>query len=90
MYIARALPLKRKDGIVATLSKGVDGLFAKNKVKRYRGHGRLDGPGRVIVEGEDAAELEAKHIVLATGSRSARGDNPSRKSPARRARAHTT
>ncbi len=63
--------LRRKDEIVTTLSKGIDGLFAKNNVTRYRGHGRLGRPGHVVVEGGDAAELEAKHIILATGSRPA-------------------
>jgi pyruvate/2-oxoglutarate dehydrogenase complex dihydrolipoamide dehydrogenase (E3) component len=36
-------------------------------VDLIRGHGRLDGPGRVLV---GTSELEAEHLVLATGSRS--------------------
>jgi dihydrolipoamide dehydrogenase len=60
--------LGRKDEIVKTLTQGIDGLFRKNKVARYAGHARLDGPGRVMVG--DVA-IEAQHIILATGSKPA-------------------
>jgi dihydrolipoamide dehydrogenase len=71
--------LKRKDEIVRGLTGGVDLLFKKNKVTRYAGLGRIVGPGRVAVEspgerGKSApapVELTAKHILIATGSRSA-------------------
>ena len=33
------------------------------------GHGRLVGPGKVVVDGEQPTTLEAKHILLATGSK---------------------
>jgi dihydrolipoamide dehydrogenase len=62
--------LKRKDGIVSGLTQGVAGLFKKNKVTRYHGHGRITGPGRVAVSGgSDEVELEAKHVIIATGSK---------------------
>jgi dihydrolipoamide dehydrogenase len=61
--------LKRKDGIVSGLTQGVAGLFKKNKVTRYHGHGRIVGPGRVNVMGPDATEIEAKHVIIATGSK---------------------
>jgi dihydrolipoamide dehydrogenase len=61
--------LKRKDDIVDITTKGIDALFKKHKVTRYQGHGRLAGPGRVAVEGKkDKQELQAKHVILATGS----------------------
>lgn len=64
--------MKRKERVVATLTQGIDGLFKKNKVTRYTGHGRLSGGGRVAVEGTDGTtELEARWILLATGSSSA-------------------
>ena len=63
--------LKRKDKIVTTLCKGIEGLFRKHKIKRYLGRGRIAAPGKVAVEGTDAGEIEAKHIVIATGSKSA-------------------
>jgi dihydrolipoamide dehydrogenase len=61
--------LKRKDGVVSGLTQGVAGLFKKNKVTRYQGHGRIVGPGRVVVTGPDACEIEAKHVLIATGSK---------------------
>lgn len=64
--------LRRKDTVVTTLTKGIESLFKKNKVTRYAGHGRLAGPGKVLVEGRDGAvELTAKHILIATGSQPA-------------------
>ena len=66
-----ATMLKRKDGVVRTLTKGVEGLFKKHGITRYEGSARIAGLGRVIVEGKDTVELEAKDIIIATGSRSA-------------------
>jgi dihydrolipoamide dehydrogenase len=69
-----ATMLKRKDQVVTDLTRGVGMLFKKNKVTRYEGHGRLAGPGRVTVTGADGApvaDLSAKHIVIATGSKPA-------------------
>lgn len=63
-----ATMMSRKDGVVGQLTQGIAGLLKKNKIARYHGVGRLDGPGKVVVEGPDAAILEAKHIVVATGS----------------------
>lgn len=64
--------MKRKDDIVKGLTGGVDMLFKKNKVTRYSGRGKITGPGRVSVEGgAEPATLEAKNILIATGSRSA-------------------
>jgi len=60
--------LERKTKIVSALTGGVGLLFKKNKVTRYTGHGRIVGSGRVVVEGADAIELEAKHVLIATGS----------------------
>ncbi len=42
--------LKRKEQIVAGLTKGVEALFKKNKITRYTGHARVAGPGRVEVQ----------------------------------------
>ncbi|HUQ68503.1 MAG TPA: dihydrolipoyl dehydrogenase [Planctomycetaceae bacterium] len=63
--------LKRKDQIVGSLTKGIDGLFRKNKVTRYVGRGRIVAPGKVAVDGPEPVELNAKHIIIATGSQSA-------------------
>ncbi len=66
-----ATMLKRKDGVVRTLTKGIDGLFKKYGVTRYEGVGSIPIAGRVRVEGKDAGELETTHTIIATGSKSA-------------------
>ena len=53
---AAATANKQKE--VDTLHKGVQGLLKKNKVTSIVGSARLDGPGRVRVEGEQPGELE--------------------------------
>ena len=63
-----ATMLKRKDGIVRTLTKGVEGLMAKNKITRLLGHGKITAPGKIAVEGLEPTEIEAKHTLIATGS----------------------
>ena len=58
----------RKDRIVNGLTRGVEFLFKKNKIDWIKGTARLAGKGKVeIVEGEKQT-LEAKEIVIATGS----------------------
>ncbi|HEX4644190.1 MAG TPA: dihydrolipoyl dehydrogenase, partial [Verrucomicrobiae bacterium] len=68
-----AAMLRRKEQVVNTLTKGVDSLFRKNKITRYLGHGKITGPGRVQVENQqERIELEARHLLIATGSKSSR------------------
>jgi dihydrolipoamide dehydrogenase len=67
-----AAMMKRKQSIVDGLTGGVAQLFKKYGVARYEGHAKLDGPGRVVVEGANGAEnLAAPHIIIATGSKPA-------------------
>jgi dihydrolipoamide dehydrogenase len=63
--------MKSKADAVGQLTKGIEFLFKKNKVDWIKGMGRLAGPGKVEVAGADGAVtvLEAKAIVIATGSR---------------------
>ncbi len=65
---------KQKADSVGQLTKGIEFLFKKNKADWIRGEGRLAGPGKVIVKAEDGSEqtLEAKNIVIATGSEPSR------------------
>jgi len=64
-----AAMLKRKDKIVGELTKGVEFLFKKNKITRYRGTAKFDGPGKIKVEGDSPAELTAKNVIIASGSK---------------------
>lgn len=63
-----------KDQGVDSNVKGVDFLFKKNKVDSFHGAGRIAAPGKVEVKGADGKTqtLEAKSIVIATGSDVAR------------------
>ncbi|MGB4075095.1 dihydrolipoyl dehydrogenase [Pseudomonas sp.] len=62
--------MKQKDESVTALTKGIEFLFRKNKVDWIKGWGRLNGPGKVTVTLADGSvrELQAKDIVIATGS----------------------
>ncbi len=63
--------LKRKDRVVTSLTKGVAGLLRKNKITRYTGYARFLSPTRLLVNGaRDPFETEARHILIATGSKS--------------------
>jgi dihydrolipoamide dehydrogenase len=66
--------LKQKEESVTALTKGVEFLMKKNKVDYIKGRGRIAGPGKVSVTGADGAEqtLDAKNIVIATGSEPSR------------------
>src|SRR5690349_23624700 len=58
----------RKDKIVTGLTKGVEFLFKKNKIEWIKGTARLAGNGKVDVYEGDKQTLEAKDIIVATGS----------------------
>ena len=62
--------MAHKDATVAANVAGVAFLFKKNKIDTFRGTGRIVAAGKVAVTGEDGKvqEVEAKNIVIATGS----------------------
>jgi dihydrolipoamide dehydrogenase len=64
--------MKFKDEGVDGNVKGVDFLLKKNKVDAFHGTGRIAAPGKIEVKGESTQTLEAKNIVIATGSDVAR------------------
>ena len=62
-----ATMMARKVDVVDKLTKGIEGLFKKNKVTWIKGHGTITAKGEVTVEGTKYA---TKNIVIATGSES--------------------
>jgi dihydrolipoamide dehydrogenase len=65
--------MKFKDEGVDGNVKGVAFLFKKNKIDAFQGTGRIAAPGKVEVKADGRNEtLEAKAIVIATGSDVAR------------------
>src|SRR5262249_38420069 len=63
--------VERSRKVAAQLNNGVKFLMRKHKIQVYEGQGALAGAGRLKVtkDGKPAAEIQAKHIVLATGAR---------------------
>ena len=64
--------LARKDKIVDTFTGGIALLFKKNKVASLHGHGSFVAAGDVyrlqVKDGDKIEEIEAKHVIVATGS----------------------
>ncbi|MBY0316854.1 MAG: dihydrolipoyl dehydrogenase [Bdellovibrionales bacterium] len=58
--------MKRKEKIVGELTGGIEFLFKKNKIDWIKGAGKITGQGEVLVSGK--TKIQAKHIILATGS----------------------
>jgi dihydrolipoamide dehydrogenase len=58
----------RKDKIVGGLTKGIEFLFKKNKIDWIKGTARIAGKGVVEVFEGEKQTLQAKEIVIATGS----------------------
>ncbi|MFZ5796600.1 MAG: dihydrolipoyl dehydrogenase [Sphingomonas sp.] len=62
--------VERSRKVAGQLNAGVKGLMKKNKVTVYEGVGTLTGKGKLSVkQGDKTSELEAKHIIIATGAR---------------------
>jgi dihydrolipoyl dehydrogenase len=61
---------KRRASVVKTMTNGINSLFKANGVVGIQGHGRLLPGNKVAVKGADGLErtLEAKHVILASGS----------------------
>jgi dihydrolipoyl dehydrogenase len=60
--------MKHKDGVIAKLDAGIQGLLKKNKVQRFFGFARLNGEGGVQVSGKHNTVLQTKNVLIATGS----------------------
>ena len=65
----------RKNAVIARHTKGLDFLVRKHKVTRVQGYARLTGPAvngvhtvAVTAPGGDVSQVEAKNVILATGS----------------------
>jgi dihydrolipoamide dehydrogenase len=56
---------KHKDDIVSGLTKGIEGLFAKNKITYIKGAGKITAKGEVTIGKE---VVKTKNIIIATGS----------------------
>lgn len=65
--------MKRKSGVVEQTTKGIEFLMNKNKIDTYQGVGSFKDKTHIqieVAEGENE-EIEAKNIIIATGSKPA-------------------
>ena len=63
---------KWKDGILAKLSRGLDALCSRRRVTRIRGRAVFEASDRVRISGgDDVAQIDFVHAIVATGSRPA-------------------
>lgn len=62
--------MSQKDKAVSNLTRGIEGLFKKNKVTYVKGYGKLVSPSEVSVDNIDGGNtvVKGKNIIIATGS----------------------
>ncbi|KAJ6357162.1 hypothetical protein OIU78_005110 [Salix suchowensis] len=62
--------MAQKDKDVSTLTRGIGGLFKKNKVNYVKGYGKFISPSEVSVDTIDDGNtvVKGKNIIIATGS----------------------
>ncbi|KAB2890266.1 MAG: dihydrolipoyl dehydrogenase [Desulfobulbaceae bacterium] len=63
--------MARKEGIVRTLTSGIDYLLKTNGIERFTGSARLLDNRTVRVSGKSESTLKAKAVLIATGSKAA-------------------
>lgn len=64
--------ITRSRGVAEKMSGGIQYLFKKNKIDVIKGFGKLKAKGMVTVTNDkgEVQDIEANHIILATGARS--------------------
>ena len=63
--------MSRKEAVVKTITSGVEFLFKKNKIERFTGTARILDNLTVRVSGKNDIKLQAKAVLIATGSKPA-------------------
>ena len=61
--------MQRKQVVVDQTTFGIDFLMKKNKIDTYQGIGKFKDATHIQIDGEKATEIEAKHTIIATGSK---------------------
>ncbi len=59
---------ERKDGVVAKIRKGLEGLIKSNGIVILRGTAQFTSPKELKVMGQDNTLIHAENIILASGS----------------------
>lgn len=63
--------VERKRGVVEQTVGGIDFLMKKNKIDVYHGMGSFEDKNTIKISGKKEEKIEAKNIVIATGSKPA-------------------
>lgn len=63
--------IARKQGVVEQTTKGINFLMDKNKVEVFQGIGRFEDATHIAISGKEEIRIEAKHTIIATGSKPA-------------------
>lgn len=62
--------MKRKEGVIRKMARGIDYLIKKNNIEHFSGTGRIINSSEVEVDqGKEKKKLKTKRILIATGSR---------------------
>ncbi len=63
--------IERSRNVANGMSKGVDFLMKKNKIKVIKGFGKIKQGGKVeVINENEKQEISGKHIIIATGGKS--------------------
>jgi len=63
--------IARKQSVVDQTTGGIDFLMKKNKIDVYEGLGSFKDATHISISGKESTEIEAKNIIIATGSKPA-------------------
>lgn len=61
--------IARKQAVVDQTTGGIDFLMKKNNIDVYQGVGSFKDATHITISGEESTEIEAKHTIIATGSK---------------------
>lgn len=62
--------MKRKEGVIRKMARGIDYLIKKNNIEHFSGTGRIINSSEVEVDqGKQKKNLKTKRILIATGSK---------------------
>ncbi len=63
--------IARKQSVVDQTTGGINFLMDKNKIDVYHGLGSFKDATHITITGDETTEIEAKHTIIATGSKPA-------------------
>jgi len=60
--------VNRKDKIVTSIRKNLEGLIHSNQITTFRGYGKFTSPTTIKITGDDNLTITASKTIIATGS----------------------